>query len=1039
MNAILLENELAAYGAFGSNIRRLDTSAAENIDYRDLVNGVGLDWERTVKVRLSAVVEFEQRPLLYVIRADAMTSGPKDHNVQLQALRSKLACRGDRAWLAVITPGQLTVYPVGFSKTLPTPVAVRSTDSNARLFFQDLVAGNREDLQRGVEQKSFHDLLFKLVTDANRSLLSLPTLKGKTEDVLSMVGRALFARFLIDRGLMNRKSFPNFSGEFEGCFSSPDKAAQTCQWQDSMFNGELLPLAGKTYRTFFRDLNTQNREAFGFLSDILHHAPDGQMVIKEAWGLVDFAHVPVGLLSEVYEQFAHEHGPVVDSQKAKTAMPGDAKKKKTMADAESIHYTPRAIASYMLDQAWPALKCEPNRAKVLDPAAGGGVFLGLAYRRLVAETWKAQKRAPTRKKLREILYSQIRGMDINESALRLAALSLYLTALELDPSPQDFTDMAFDPMIVKCGQLDNLGDGVLFHVRQQNEPHPNSNILGSLGGAVPAKFTNYFDLVVGNPPWTAWKGDEGRLLDAAVQEEIRVIAGKRAKLTQTPELLNKVAATYKNPYLVPDIAFVWKASEWAKQGEGIIALALHARLLFKRHGHGADARQALFNSVRVTGILNGTALRLAKVWPNVEAPWCLLFAVNQVPKPDNTFYFVSPMIEPSLNRHGMMRIDYDNASQVSLGALNEQPALLKTLFRGTAADADVLSAMSDRTVSLEQFWDSHNLNHGIGLQTTSHQEKSGHLKGKRYLSNTAQAALEIDVTTLPKFNLDFVHHARDPAIYKGPLVIIPQAIDVKKGRKSYLSFSECVFNRSFTGFSTAGFKVGGISAENDLARHLFLLTQSSLLVYYALMTSAQYGIERDTLLKEDIEMFPVAPFDISNETLTARMRSLCDRWVKGDASLGELDAWACKQYGLRQRHLQCIVDTLAVSSPQSTQAHQAPQQSVVDQFLDELQKFLQQYFDEPCRITASPNTPVNSSWRFLDVICGAGTPVPWMQEWVAALADQSGATRITLPLTQGHVGIAIVNEHRYWTKTRAYLTGLHILRTFSDSLGEVTG
>ncbi|MGQ0528422.1 MAG: DNA methyltransferase, partial [Panacagrimonas sp.] len=689
MNKTALEADLAAFGASAASVRWLDSSGADNIDYRDLIHGVSLDWERTQKISLSAVIEFDQRPLMYVIRADAMSSALDVRSTQLQALRKKLACRGDRAWLAVITPGQLSIYPVGLSTTLPPPVAISRSDKDAQLFLQDLIVGRRKDLQRGAEETSFHDLLFKLVTKASRDLLALPPFRAKPDPVLSLVGRALFARFLIDRGLMNRKSFPTFEGDFQSCFSTPDKAALACNWQDSTFNGELLPLADKSYRTYFRELHREAPEIFQVLSNILYHAPDGQLLIKETWEHVDFAHVPIGLLSEVYEQFAHEHGPFEDSDKPDAEKVDESKKKKkkkSLADLESIHYTPRAIAAYMLDQAWPALKCKPHEAHLLDPAAGGGVFLGLAYRRLVAEFWRAKKRAPTRKELRGILYRQVRGMDINEAALRLAALSLYLTALELDPSPQDFTDMAFDPMIGE--------DSVLVLVRKPHERHPNPHILGSLGDSVPTAFKNRFDLVVGNPPWTSWPdGAKGAGLNKAAQAEIRRIANQRASMSAVPDKLKAVAASYRNPDRVPDLAFAWKATEWAKAQDGVIALAMHARLLFKRQAHGAAARDALFSAVQVTGVLNGAALRMQEVWPNVQAPWCLIFARNRVPTIDDAFYFISPTVERKLNSAGLMRVDYESAAPVSLRALHGQPLLLKTLFRGTPADVEVMQIL----------------------------------------------------------------------------------------------------------------------------------------------------------------------------------------------------------------------------------------------------------------------------------------------------------------------------------------------------------
>lgn len=69
------------------------------------------------------------------------------------------------------------------------------------------------------------------------------------------------------------------------------------------------------------------------------------------------------------------------------------------------------------------------------PACGASVFLVLAFRRLYQERWKKTKQRPDSKAIREILEKQIVGFDISESAIKLTALSLYLTAIELDPKP----------------------------------------------------------------------------------------------------------------------------------------------------------------------------------------------------------------------------------------------------------------------------------------------------------------------------------------------------------------------------------------------------------------------------------------------------------------------------------------------------------------------------------------------------------------------------------------------------------------------------
>ena len=78
------------------------------------------------------------------------------------------------------------------------------------------------------------------------------------------------------------------------------------------------------------------------------------------------------------------------------------------------------------------------------------------------------------------------------------------------------------------------------------------------------------------------------------------------------------------------LPFVWRAMEWAKP-DGQISFALHARLLFAQGDGMPAARQALFEALDVTSVVNGTELRQTKVWPHILAPFCILFGTNRNP------------------------------------------------------------------------------------------------------------------------------------------------------------------------------------------------------------------------------------------------------------------------------------------------------------------------------------------------------------------------------------------------------------------------
>ena len=121
--------------------------------------------------------------------------------------------------------------------------------------------------------------------------------------------------------------------------------------------------------------------------------------------------IPIELISSIYEQFAHD-GNAVDAYK------------------DGLHYTPVSVVNLVLDEVLRKAKPE---SKILDVTCGSGVFLVEALRRLVLIKSESK---PSRQLIRDTLRTQIFGVDKNESAVQIAAFSLYLTALELDPDPR---------------------------------------------------------------------------------------------------------------------------------------------------------------------------------------------------------------------------------------------------------------------------------------------------------------------------------------------------------------------------------------------------------------------------------------------------------------------------------------------------------------------------------------------------------------------------------------------------------------------------
>ena len=92
------------------------------------------------------------------------------------------------------------------------------------------------------------------------------------------MGRALFTRFLGDRGLLAKPLKLSRPSEAASLFDTTARAAETSHWLDETFNGDFLPLSDGLF-------DRLPSPAFTTLGNILRRAPDGQLRLgwEEKW------------------------------------------------------------------------------------------------------------------------------------------------------------------------------------------------------------------------------------------------------------------------------------------------------------------------------------------------------------------------------------------------------------------------------------------------------------------------------------------------------------------------------------------------------------------------------------------------------------------------------------------------------------------------------------------------------------------------------------------------------------------------------------
>ncbi|WP_240231587.1 HsdM family class I SAM-dependent methyltransferase [Devosia lacusdianchii] len=995
------EETLLSHGGDPGAVLYFDGSGPDALPYITLVSA-----RSEADSELSAVVgvyEWNHRPLMFLADGEALD---KDG---IQRVRRILAMRGDAQYLGLFSRGRLSIFPISLDEREAGQLALEVGNASDRLITIPHLINERPGVASS--RGWISDVILRLLIG------SLDVLIGEgvsDEDAISLVGRALFVRFLADRDLISSKTIPNYDGPVGEAFDEGPSAIAASKWLDDTFNGDFLPLTDGLF-------DRLSPQAYGVLGDILRRAPDGQLSLpwQEKWALLNFAHIPVGVLSQAYERYLSRHDP---------------KKQRR----EGGYYTPRHIADLLVRGTFQAFRREgiAHKARVLDPAAGAGVFLVTAFRQLVQERWRVDGVRPQTSELRSILYGCIKGFDINEAALRFAALGLYLASIELDPEPEPLRKLRFDDLRPRV--LEFLG-----HSAVQGTDTVSQDQLGSLGSKVGKEHRGAYDLVIGNPPWAT-----------------------ATKVPNWTEILKHVADIAKDrvghaipaplPNDVLDLPFVWRAMEWARPG-GQIAFALHARVLFQSGETMPEARAALFAALDITSIINGTELRNTRVWPEISAPFCLLFARNNVPGVGAGFTFVSPHLDEGLNRAGAWRIDVANSEVVSSDSVQRRPELLKLLFRGGRLDLEVYDRLQKKALpTVMEFWRSTFGEHhgrarftGNGyqrLRASSRVRKSStdqlpgvdasYLQGFPEISD-ADGSIFVEPGNLRKFHQTRIHDPRPVELFQGPLLLVRESPPVSTERiVVVVSDKDLVFNQSFHGYSAASHSDGEI-----LVRYLAILISSDISIWHALVTSGRFGFEREVVEKFVIDRLPIVPFDRLNELDRKEVTRLFDLAANAglEGARDQINSWVGGLYGLSTTDLATISDTLSFSLPFSRNRLAARCETTASQrdiFRTKLNEELSpwaQRFDRTVRVSEGHCPPL-SPWAFVRIQFSKNSveqkSAPEQPRWMEVLnaADEISATEIIYPDRGGEeIWVGKINQARYWSGSQARLVARAII------------
>ena len=314
------------------------------------------------------------------------------------------------------------------------------------------------------------------------------------------------------------------------------------------------------------------------------------------WDLYSFKHIPVELISNIYEEFL----PVED---------------------KGAVYTPHYLVKFLIDESLPIPTLNNpvsyNR-KTIDVSCGSGIFLVNCFKRLVQiykinECYKTNSLSQTLDitTLQKILKDNIFGVDINKNAVELTKFSLQLALCQMLSPKQIWTELTFQDLGKK-----NIIQSDFFDFITNEKVDKN------------------FDLVIGNPPFNPPPKPDGSEY-------------------KNSDYFNQVVEKNRiKPYSIKDsnvaLLFLQLSTKLLKNENSLLCLIQPALPLLHKKDNEVF-RQELFSNHNVLQIIDFTTHRRI-LFPSATIPTCAIFIENSEKKNEEITHVVIRRTNPSKER-----------------------------------------------------------------------------------------------------------------------------------------------------------------------------------------------------------------------------------------------------------------------------------------------------------------------------------------------------------------------------------------------------
>ncbi len=770
---------------------------------------------------------------------------------------NRIWCMARPQILFLAREGELAVYklsapPVGRGEIVRSNVRLLELAQSVAEISEKLADFSRVSIESGnlLGDERFGTGYFRadraLVHDLKIVRTQLTAGEDRLSDEVahSLIGRALFVRYLEDREVLVREYFEGIARQNESwkkilitplarfaeahhsnlCFfrvlGNREFTYAFFKHLADDFNGDTFPVTTTELREVkARHLKVLRNLLTGTADDL---EPDQLFLFAYRFDII-----PIELISSIYEEFY-------------TA-------KRGKGNTQSSYYTPPALADFLLARTLTPDLLD-HKPRITDAACGSGIFLVEAFRRIVRHRVVKLGRRLSQRELRVILRDQIRGIDLNPDAVPVAAFSLYLAYLHYQ-NPREINEtrrlpnLRWDPerkVRDPDQHLDILYAGNAFEAIDHEDPLVRKHFG-----------PNSADVVVGNPPWGEVKpGDTlGR----------QAMPTTKRWLAATPERVigdNELSQ-----------AFVHLALELLADG-GKAALLLSSGILFKQHENSRAFRQSWLRRCKLEHVVNFAHVRHI-FFADPKRPGKRKGALRES---DGTSPFISAIFAKGKPRQDH-RFTYWSARRT---------AEIENTRAVIVAQTDMHRLKQDDCRSYEKLWKLYwwggnrderlvrDLERYTGLSDLRDENEEkfvttgvGYVKGKQGRQNSEWLTeyQELKAKDLHRYGSlpskleqppDMVRRKGKREIYEGLRLLMTRGRGSEQGRLDIrLVDVPFCFTHSIIGCRLSGFS----SSE---ARCLVGCYWSSLARYYLWMTSGSWGMWHDETLVNSFSSFPIS-------------------------------------------------------------------------------------------------------------------------------------------------------------------------------------